>query len=118
MSNLASFCARYSQQTMQLPGGAKFSYRYYRNPVVRATVVLLPGGIGLPDLFYLHFERFAEHYSVITFDYQEQFTTNAKLARAVASLLDGLDEHVWLVGQSLGGVIAQIVAKFHPERIE
>lgn len=73
---------------------------------------------GLPDLFYLHFERFAEHYSVITFDYQEQFTTNAKLARAVASLLDGLDEHVWLVGQSLGGVIAQIVAKFHPERIE
>lgn len=99
---------------MQLPGGAEFSYRYYRNPVARATVVLLPGGTGLPDLFYLHFERFAEHYSVITFDYQEQFTTNAKLARAVASLLDGLDEHVWLVGQSLGGVIAQIVAKFHP----
>ncbi|MDU4200426.1 MAG: alpha/beta fold hydrolase [Bifidobacterium breve] len=118
MSNLASFCARYSQQTMQLPGGAEFSYRYYRNPVARATVVLLPGGIGLPDLFYLHFERFAEHYSVITFDYQEQFTTNAELARAVASLLDGLDEHVWLVGQSLGGVSAQIVAKFHPERIE
>lgn len=79
MSNLASFCARYSQQTMQLPGGAEFSYRYYHNPVARATVVLLPGGIGLPDLFYLHFERFAEHYSVITFDYQEQFTTNAKL---------------------------------------
>lgn len=77
MSNLASFCARYSQQTMQLPGGAEFSYRYYRNPVARATVVLLPGGIGLPDLFYLYFERFAEHYSVITFDYQEQFTTNA-----------------------------------------
>ena len=92
MSNLASFCARYSQQTMQLPGGAEFSYRYYRNPVARATVVLLPGGIGLPDLFYLHFERFAEHYSVITFDYQEQFTTNAELARAIASLLDGLDE--------------------------
>ena len=43
---------------------------------------------------------------------------NAKLSLAVASLLDGLDEHVWLVGQSLGGVIAQIVAKFHPERIE
>ena len=101
MSNLASFCARYSQQTMQLPGGAEFSYRYYRNPVARATVVLLPGGIGLPDLFYLHFERFAEHYSVITFDYQEQFTMNAELARAVASLLDGLDKHVWLVGQSL-----------------
>lgn len=118
MSNLASFCARYSQQTMQLPGGAEFSYRYYLDPVARATVVLLPGGIGLPDLFYLHFERFAEHYSVITFDYQEQFTTNAELARAVASLLDGLDKHVWLVGQSLGGVIAQIVAKFHPERIE
>ncbi len=44
---------------------AEFSYRYYRNPVARATVVLLPGGIGLPDLFYLHFERFADTTTMI-----------------------------------------------------
>ena len=36
-------------------------------------------------LFYLHFERFAEDCSVITFDYQERFATNAELARAIAS---------------------------------
>lgn len=36
-------------------------------------------------LFCLHFERFAEGRSVITFDYQERFATNAELARATAS---------------------------------
>ena len=118
MSDLAAFCKRYPQHTIRLPGGATFAYRYHRNPAARSTVVLLPGGIGLSDLFYLHFERFAEYFSVITFDYQEQFATDAELARAIAGLLDGLDERVWLVGQSLGGVIAQIVAKSHPERIE
>lgn len=118
MNDLADFCRRYPRRTMRLPGGETFSYRYHRHPGARATVVLLPGGIGLSDLFYLHFERFAEDCSVITFDYQERFATNAELARAIAGLLDGLDERVWLVGQSLGGVIAQIVAKSHPGRIE
>lgn len=118
MNDFAAFRERYPQQTMQLPGGAAFTYRYYRNPAARATVVLLPGGIGLSDLFYLHFERFAKNFSVMSFDYQEQFATDAELAQAIAGLLDGLDERVWLVGQSLGGVIAQIVAKSHPERIE
>ena len=36
-------------------------------------------------LFCLHFERFVEDRSVITFDYQERFATNAELARAIAS---------------------------------
>lgn len=31
------------------------------------------------------FERFVEDRSVITFDYQERFATNAELARAIAS---------------------------------
>lgn len=42
----------------------------YHNPKAAATVVLLTGGIGLSDSFYLHFERFAKNFSVLTFDYQ------------------------------------------------
>ena len=88
MNDLADFCRRYPRRTMRLPGGETFSYRYHRHPGARATVVLLPGGIGLSDLFYLHFERFAEDCSVITFDYQERFATNAELARAIACRYD------------------------------
>ncbi|MBD9264490.1 MAG: hypothetical protein EGS39_00280 [Bifidobacterium bifidum] len=44
-----------------------------------------PAGRNRAVLFYLHFERFAEDCSVITFDYQERFATNAELARAIAS---------------------------------
>ena len=79
---------------------------------------MLTGGIGLSDLFYLHFERFAKDFSVITFDYQIQFENNAEFAAAVAELLKKLDEKVWLVGQSLGGIVAQIIAKNYPGIIE
>lgn len=44
-----------------------------------------PAGRNRAVLFCLHFERFAEDCSVITFDYQERFATNAELARAIAS---------------------------------
>ena len=40
---------------------------------------LLMGGIGLSDLFYKHFTRFAGDCSVLTFDYQIQFADNGSL---------------------------------------
>lgn len=51
------------------------------------TLVLLPGGIGLSDLFYKHFVRFARDFSVLTFDYQMPFADNSEFADAVAELL-------------------------------
>ncbi len=103
---------------MTLSGGKSFAYRYYKNPNGKATIVLLTGGIGLSDLFCMHFERFAKDFSVITFDYQIQFENNAEFAAAVVELLKKLDEKVWLVGQSLGGIVAQIIAKNYPEIVE
>lgn len=49
MDDLAAFRERYPLQTMRLPDGEPFAYRYHRNPSARATIVLLPGGIGLSD---------------------------------------------------------------------
>ena len=62
----------------------------------KATLVLLTGGIGLSDLFYKHFARFARDFSVLTFDYQLQFGDNGEFADAVAELLRHLKEKVWL----------------------
>ena len=71
---------------------------------------LLMGDIGLSDLFYKHFTRFAGDCSVLTFDYQIQFADNGEFANAVAELLRHLNKKVWLVGQSLGSVVAQVIA--------
>ena len=37
---------------------------------------------------------------------------------AAAELFEKLDVKVWLVGQSLGGIVAQIIAKEHPEVVD
>lgn len=116
--NLEDFRRKYPAQTVTLGNGKPFTYCYYRNTKVAATVVLLTGGIGLSDLFYRHFEWFAGDFSVLTFDYQIQFADNGEFADAVAELLCHLKEKAWLVGQPLGGAVAQVIAFRHPEMVE
>ena len=116
--SLEEFRRKYPAQTMTLGNGKPFAYRYYRNSKAAAAVVLLTGGIGLSDLFYRHFEWFAGDFSVLTFDYQIQFADNGEFSDAVAELLCRLKEKAWLVGQSLGGVVAQVIAARHPEVVE
>ena len=113
--NLAEFRQKYPSAVFTTGSGKPFTYRYYRNPRAKATLLLLTGGIGLSDLFFLHFDRFARDFSVLTFDYQIPFADNGELADAAAELLRALGERVWLVGQSLGGVVAQVIAARHPE---
>lgn len=116
--NLDEFRKKYPNNTYTLSTGKIFTYRYYKNPTATATLVLLTGGIGLSDLFYLHFERFAKEFSVLTFDYQIQFIDNKEFSQAVAELLKHLQETVWLVGQSLGGIVAQIIASQYPDLVK
>ena len=113
--NIVEFRKKYPTDTLTLSSGKSFSYRYYKNSQAKTTVVLLTGGIGLSDLFYLHFERFTKDFSVITFDYQICFTDNEEFAQAESELLHCLVEKVWLIGQSLGGIVAQIIAVHHAE---
>lgn len=113
--NIAEFRQIYPTDTLLLPSGKSFPYRYYKNPQAKVTIALLTGGLGLSDLFYFHFDRLAKEFSVLTFDYPICFADNKALAQAVAELLHHLGEKVWLVGQSLGGVVAQIIAARHPE---
>lgn len=118
MVHLEKFYKDYPLKTLLLHTKKTFSYRYYKNCNARATVVLLTGGIGLSDLFYRHFEKFAKYFSVLTFDYQIEFQNNQEFAQAVCELLQFLNEKVWLVGQSLGGIVAQIIAVTNPQNIE
>ena len=81
---LAEFRRVYPTAAFTVSSGKLFTYRYYQNPQAKATLVLLTGGIGLSDLFYKHFARFARDFSVLTFDYQLQFGDNGEFADAVA----------------------------------
>lgn len=114
---LEQFYETYPQQTKKI-NGKDFVYRHYKNENAKSTLVLLTGGIGLSDLFFMHFDRFAQDFSVITFDYLVCYPTMGELADAVAELMKALDVKVWLVGQSLGGAAAQIIAKRHPEIVD
>ena len=102
-------------RAVDLVSGKTFSYRFCRNAASSETLVLLTGGIGLSDLFYLHFERFSKSFSVMTFDYQEDFPTLAELADAAAETLRHEGVRGWLVGQSLGGIVAEAIAVRHPD---
>ena len=115
---IAEFRRAYPTDTFMASGEKPFTYRYYQNTQAKATLALLTGGIGLSDLFYKHFARFTGEFSVLTFDYQIQFADNGEFADAVAELLRHLKEKVWLVGQSLGGVVAQIIVQRHPDVVE
>lgn len=114
---IEQFYEKYPQQTKQI-NGKDFVYRYYKNENSESTLVLLTGGIGLSDLFFMHFDRFAKDFSVITFDYLICYTTMSVFADAVSELIKALGLKVWLVGQSLGGAAAQIITKRHPEIVE
>ena len=90
---LAEFRRVYPTAAFTVSSGKLFTYRYYQNPQAKATLVLLTGGIGLSDLFYKHFARFARDFSVLTFDYQLQFGDNGEFADAVAELLRHLKDY-------------------------
>ena len=101
--------------------GEVFPYRFYKNPQPNkdVTLVFLAGGTGLADAAFLLFGSFIDRYHLLTFNYPQAFQTNASLADAVAALLIQLNVHnVYLVGQSYGGLFAQVMAKLHPEAVK
>ncbi len=116
MQEFQEFEKNYPRRTM-LISEKEFSYRYYENG--DTTLVLLTGGLGFSDLFFTHYKVFSKKYSVLTFDYPYGFPTNIELADAIAELINKLGiKKVYLVGQSYGGLIGQVIAKFHPEVVE
>lgn len=101
--------------------GANFPYRYYRNPNPQkdVTLIFLAGGTGLSDSLFLLFSSLAEKYHLVTFPYPKDFDTNGKLADAVAALIEKLElKNIYLVGQSYGGLFAQVMAKRYPSLLK
>lgn len=117
MNGIENFKEKYPKQTLEIMG-KPFPFRYYKNPHSDVTLVLLVGGLGLSDLLAKHFEAFSQRYSVISFDYPADYPNIQSLTDAIAALMRELGIRAYFVGQSLGGFMAQIIAKNHPEVVE
>ncbi len=111
------FCTKFPQQEMKI-NERLFTYRYYEHPTSDTTIILLVGGIGLSDLIYSHFMKFAKEHSVITFDYSKEYQTNDELIEAIYELMKALNKKAWFIGQSLGGFIGELIAVKHPDIVE
>jgi len=101
--------------------GHKVTYRYYDNPdpEVDVTIVVLAGGTGLADGFYPLALSLAEKMSFVNVTYPLSCKDNDSTADTLVSLLEEIGaRHVYLLGQSFGGLIAQVMAVRHPDVIE
>ena len=102
-------------QTFQLKGN-ELKYRYYKKENARTTIVVLAGGSGLADGFFLFLRSLMDRYSLITIPYPVFCRDNDETADAVAALVRHISaQNVYFWGQSYGGLLAQIIAKKHPD---
>ena len=102
-------------QTYLLNGNV-LKYRYYKKEDAKATIVVLAGGSGLADGFFLFLRSLMDNYSLITIPYPLFCKDNNETADAIADLVRYLKaENVYYWGQSYGGLLAQIIAKRHPD---
>ncbi|MBQ7986718.1 MAG: alpha/beta hydrolase, partial [Clostridia bacterium] len=96
--------------------GNEMKYRYYKKENAKATIVVLAGGSGLADGFFLFLRSLMDRYSLITIPYPLFCRDNIETADAIAQLVRYLKaENVYYWGQSYGGLLAQIIAKNHPD---
>ena len=99
-----------------LLNGKELKYRYYKKEDAKATIVVLAGGSGLADGFFLFLRSLMEKYSLIIMPYPLFCKDNNETADAIAGLVRYLKaENVYYWGQSYGGLLAQIIAKKYPE---
>ncbi len=101
--------------------GERFLYRYYKNPDAKkdVTLLFLAGGTGLGDGFFYLYDQFAPNYSLISFNYPMAFKSVSSQAEAISLLIEEAGAHnVYLVGQSFGGLLAQVIAPSYPKNVK
>lgn len=112
-SDYEQFNEKYPLKRKQI-NNLTFNYRLGGNG--EKTIVLLVGGLGISDMFYKLYFEFAKSFTVLIFDYPIETNRNSVLADGIAELISALGlNKVFFVGQSYGGLLAQVIAKRHPE---
>lgn len=95
-------------------GGFEIGCRYHKER--EPTVILLVGGLGVPDMFFRQFLWFSKNgYSVLSIDYPIGCNTNEMLVAVIVEVIDCLNiNKPVFVGQSFGGFLAQQIVSQYP----
>lgn len=99
-------------------GGSTFSCMLCGNENSDKTLVYLVGGTGLPVIWLNHIKAMEKDYRILTLDYPMDIKSLEELADKAARLVLQLElKNPVYIGASLGGFIAQLIAKKHPEAV-
>ncbi len=97
--------------------GVTTKYLLCGNKESEVTLVYLVGGGGFSDMWFRHIQRMEEDYRILTLDYPIGVNTLGKLAIFIMKLLKKLDvKKPVFIGASLGGILAQVIARKYPKR--
>lgn len=95
------------------------SFNYILSGSGEKKVVLLTAGSGMYEGFYKHISLLEKDYTVLAFDYPYNMNNIKMMVDSIAELLNSLGfTKVCLIGESIGGFIAQLFVKRYPELID
>lgn len=82
------------------------------------TLVYLVGGTGLPVIWLNHVKAMEKDYRILTMNYPMQINNLEELADMISKLALSPDlRNPLYIGASLGGFIAQLIARKHPDKV-
>lgn len=97
--------------------GITAKYLLCGNTDSKLTLVYLVGGTGFPEVWFKHILMMESDYRVLTFNYPIGIEKIEQLADHVIQLIDELNvRNPVFIGASLGGMLAQIIARKYPEK--
>jgi pimeloyl-ACP methyl ester carboxylesterase len=113
---IKSFEKAYPYQKIRV-GRACFRY-ILAGPEEGPAVVLLNGGMNCSEMWHAYVKALSRSCRVLAFDYPRELAAAEETADAIAQLMGklGIDCAV-LAGASFGGLMAQMIAKRHPEKV-
>lgn len=94
------------------------TYEYLVGGRGEKAMLLLPGGLALGEPFFLHILDLEQEYKLIALSYPDVSSFD-ELAKGVNCIVEAEDVHRYIVvGQSAGGVLAQVLLRKYPAKID
>lgn len=115
LERLRAFQAGHPNKTLAMDG---VEWKYRLCGAGPRTLLLLPGGELVNDMAFDLAAGLAQRFRMVYPAYPRSESLD-QLADGVACILDAESiPHVWVLGASFGGAVAQTMVRRHPRRIE
>ena len=111
---IEKFLKKYTYRQIKV-GKAVFRY-VIAGDESKPCVVFLNGGMNCSEMWFKYVEKMSVPYRTLIFDYPQEFKTCDETAEAIMLFLKQLGiSKAFFAGASFGGLMAQIIARKHPE---